>query len=212
MRLLLVRHAETVSNVESLIDTGIPGGGLTALGHRQSHALVNTLSGEPIDAIYASTHTRTGLTADPLARVRGITVEVDSGLGEISAGSLEMRGDSVAIAEYLSVLESWVGGRLSRRMPGGENGHEFLARYDFALQRIRAARCRAAAVFSHGGAIRTWTLIRARDAAGVVDVNRDVRNTEAIILTCTDSGWQLTGMFEPDNASCVRADPLQDFE
>ena len=212
MRLLLVRHAETSSNVGGLIDTAIPGAELTALGHKQSHALVNTLSGEPIDAIYTSTHARTGLTADPLARVRGIAVEADPGLGEISAGSLEMRGDSVAIAEYLSVLEAWVNGQLSRRMPGGETGHEFLARYDYAVQRILATRCRVAAVFSHGGAIRTWTLIRARDAAGVLDVNRDVRNTETIILTCTDSGWRVTGMLEPNTASCVRVDPLQDFE
>ncbi|CAA0105957.1 Putative phosphoserine phosphatase 2 [Mycolicibacterium vanbaalenii] len=212
MRLLLVRHAETDSNVAGLIDTGIPGPGLTVVGYRQSHALVETFSGERIESIYASTHARTALTAQPLARVRGITVEVDSGLGEISAGTLEMRGDSGAVAEYLAVLEAWVQGRLSRRMPGGENGHEFLARYDSALHRIRAAGCGVVAVFSHGGAIRTWSLIRVRGAAGVLDVNRDVGNTDAIVITHEDLGWRVGGMHEAQNASCARVDPLQDFE
>ena len=39
MRLLLVRHGQTPSNVAGLLDTALPGPGLTALGTRQAAAI-----------------------------------------------------------------------------------------------------------------------------------------------------------------------------
>ena len=38
MRLILVRHGQTPSNIERLLDTGAPGPGLTELGLAQSGA------------------------------------------------------------------------------------------------------------------------------------------------------------------------------
>jgi broad specificity phosphatase PhoE len=55
MRLLLVRHGQTPSNVRSLLDTAVPGPGLTELGERQAAAPPEALAGEDIDALYAST-------------------------------------------------------------------------------------------------------------------------------------------------------------
>ncbi|MBB5164023.1 histidine phosphatase family protein [Mycobacterium sp. AZCC_0083] len=212
MRLIFIRHAETESNVAGIIDTGVPGPGLTPLGSRQADALVNSLAGEDIDAIYASTQVRTAHTAGPLARARHLEVATDSGFGEISAGSLAMRGDPPAIDCYVGVLGAWVGGELSSRMPGGEDGHEFLGRFDAALARIRSSGCRTAAVFSHGGAIRTWTLIRARNADAAVDVNCDIENTEAIHVMWTGSVWEAVRSTVLETAPCVHANPLPDFE
>lgn len=44
MRLLLVRHGETPSNVDRLLDTAVPGPGLTRLGERQAAALPEALA------------------------------------------------------------------------------------------------------------------------------------------------------------------------
>lgn len=65
MRLLLVRHGQTPSNVEFLLDTAVPGPGLTALGERQAAALPEALADEDIEALYVSTLVRTQLTAAP---------------------------------------------------------------------------------------------------------------------------------------------------
>ena len=54
MRLLLIRHGQTPSNVLGLLDTAVPGPGLTDLGQQQAAALPETLADYRIDAIYAS--------------------------------------------------------------------------------------------------------------------------------------------------------------
>ncbi|MFT4229800.1 MAG: histidine phosphatase family protein [Microbacterium sp.] len=93
MRLLLLRHGQTPSNVAGVLDTGYPGAGLTELGVRQAEAVPGALAGEAIAAIAVSPLVRTGLTAAPLARERGITVRVQPGLEEISAGDWELSGE-----------------------------------------------------------------------------------------------------------------------
>ncbi|MFE6992907.1 histidine phosphatase family protein, partial [Streptomyces pharetrae] len=90
MRLLLVRHAQTPSNVKFLLDTAVPGPGLTELGERQAAALSEALAGQDIEAVYASTMIRTQLTAAPFAAARGLDVHVRDGIRELSAGDLEM--------------------------------------------------------------------------------------------------------------------------
>ena len=80
MRLLLIRHGQTPSNVIGALDTAIPGPGLTELGLEQADAVPAALSAEPIGAIFASTQLRAQLTAAPLAEDRGLTVEIRSGL------------------------------------------------------------------------------------------------------------------------------------
>ncbi len=64
MRLLLVRHGETPSNVHHLLDTAVPGPALTELGEAQAAALPEALAGEVIEAVYASPLLRARLTAD----------------------------------------------------------------------------------------------------------------------------------------------------
>jgi len=43
MRLILIRHGQTVSNVGGLLDTAHPGADLTPLGRQQAGSLVTTL-------------------------------------------------------------------------------------------------------------------------------------------------------------------------
>ncbi len=59
MRLILIRHGQTPSNVAFLLDTAVPGPGLTDLGEKQAAALPHTLADVDIDLLYVSTLTRT---------------------------------------------------------------------------------------------------------------------------------------------------------
>ena len=52
--------------------------------------------------------------------------------------------------------------RFIRSLPGGENAHAFLARYDEAIARIAAAGHDSAMAVSHGAALRTWVSERVR--------------------------------------------------
>src|SRR5690554_4609225 len=107
MRLLLIRHGQTPANVLGSLDTAHPGPGLTRLGKRQAAKVPTALDRDPIDAIFASTLTRTQLTADPLARERDVEIVVRRGLHEIEAGELEGRTDYDSVRTYLKTVHTW---------------------------------------------------------------------------------------------------------
>lgn len=193
MRLLLIRHGQTPSNVVGALDTAFPGAGLTPLGQVQSAAVPDALTGERIAGVYASRLVRTQLTAEPLTRHLSLQVEVRDGLEEISAGDLEMREDMDAVRAYVGPMIAWFEGDLSRSVPGGQDGHAFLERFDGALRRIAREHDRddTVAVFSHGAAIRTYTSLRAGlSAERAAELN--IMNTGMGVLDGDpDRGWEL---------------------
>jgi broad specificity phosphatase PhoE len=193
MRLLLIRHGQTPCNVAGELDTAVPGAPLTGLGQVQAGAVPAALAEEGIGGIYASTLVRTQLTAAPLARARGLKVQVRAGLEEISAGALEMRGDQQARQAYASCLAAWMHGELDRAMPGGADGHEFKGRFHRAVRQI--AGCHdpgdTVAVFSHGAAIRVYTALHAGIPAGEA-TRLEIMNTGAAALQGSPgTGWDL---------------------
>jgi broad specificity phosphatase PhoE len=192
VRLLLVRHGQTPTNVDYLLDTAVPGPGLTALGEQQAAALPEALADEDIEALYASTLIRTQLTAAPLAAARGLDVLVRDGIREIAAGDLEMLpGDSEEGERYMRTAFAWAAGESGLRMPGGESGAEFLARYDAVVAETAASGAGTAALVSHGAAIRTWTAARADNVDIDFAATHRLANTGVVILEGSPSdGWK----------------------
>lgn len=161
MKLLLIRHGQTPSNVIGALDTARPGPGLTGLGQAQAAAIPAALRDQRIDAIYASPLVRTQLTAAPLAADRGLETQVVEGLEEISAGDWEMHSDREAMEGYVRTARRWLTGDIDAAIPGGETGAAFFARYDAAIDDVAAAHeGGAAVVVSHGAAIRVWAAAR----------------------------------------------------
>jgi broad specificity phosphatase PhoE len=195
MRLILIRHGQTPSNVDHFLDTAVPGPGLTELGLGQAAALPEALAGEPIDAVYASNLVRTQLTAAPLAAALGLPVEVRAGLREVSAGSLEMRNDREAITGYLKTVYSWVKGDLDVHMPGGPDGHETFDRFDAVIAELRAAGLSTPVVVSHGAMIRAWCSSRATNVEPDFIVDNALSNTGVAVMESPDGGapgpWKL---------------------
>jgi len=153
MRLILVRHGRTASNVRLLLDTAPPGPELDAVGREQADALVERLAPWPIQAVYASTLTRSQQTAAPLAAALGLDVTVLPGLREVSAGEDEMAEN---VDRYLAVMMAWAEGHLDVAVPGGDDGVAFFDRFDDAVAQIVAAGHDVAALVSHGAALRMW--------------------------------------------------------
>ncbi|MEV5169858.1 histidine phosphatase family protein [Streptomyces flaveolus] len=192
MRLLLVRHGQTPSNLNHLLDTAVPGPGLTPLGEAQAAALPEALAGEDIEALYASTLVRTQLTAAPLAAARGLEVIVRDGIRELSAGDLEMLpGHTPEGERYLRTVFAWAAGDTALRMPGGESGEEALARYDAVVAEAAASGARSVAMVSHGAAIRVWTAARADNVDVTFAATHPLENTGVIILEGSPTdGWK----------------------
>lgn len=194
MRLLLVRHGQTRSNVEHLLDTAVPGADLSELGRDQAAALVPALGGLGVGAVTASTLVRTQQTAAPLAAHLGLPVAVADGLREIEAGDLEMRGDEESVRRYLDVVAAWLHGDLSVAEPGAEDGHAFFARYDAAvadaLAAARAAGVETVVLVSHGAAIRTWAGSRVRNVSADFVIATGLENTGVVDLVGSpEEGW-----------------------
>lgn len=192
MRLLLVRHGQTPSNLRHLLDTAVPGPGLTELGERQAAALPEVLTGEDIDVLYASTLIRTQLTAAPLAGARGLGVRVRDGIREVSAGDLEMQpGDSRAAHTYMTTLFAWAAGDTELRMPGGENGVEALGRFDAVVAEAAASGAGAVVMVSHGAAIRMWAAARVANVDVPFAAEHRLDNTGVVILEGSPAdGWK----------------------
>jgi broad specificity phosphatase PhoE len=193
MRLLLIRHGQTPANVLGALDTAAPGPGLTDLGRAQAAAIPDALADERIDAIYASQLVRTQQTAAPLARTRDEMHRIVlPGIHEVTAGSIEGNTDKESIKIYLTTVWAWAGGDLDVRMPDGEDGHEFFARFDADIERIVAEQAPDAtvALFSHGAAIRTWTAARATGLPTGDPKEHHLDNTAMVALEGSPSdGW-----------------------
>lgn len=186
MRLLLLRHGQTESNVIGALDTAIPGAPLTELGERQATAVPAGLPA--IDSITVSTLLRTQQTAAPLAASRGLVPAIVDGVKEIQAGALEMKSDHHSQGEYNATAYAWALGDLDLRMPGGETGHEFFDRFDAA---ITALSGETALVVSHGAAIRTWVAARCDNTSGAFAGDHKLANTALVTLRSTRHGWHL---------------------
>ncbi|MEL7976348.1 histidine phosphatase family protein [Isoptericola sp. F-RaC21] len=192
MRLLLLRHGQTPSNVAGLLDTGAPGPGLTPLGEEQAGAVPGALEGRRIDALAASSLVRTSLTVGPLAADRGLRPAVLDGLREIEAGSLEMSSDLADHHTYLETVFAWSRGDRSRRMPGGPDGDAFLARYDDAVAALAADGHDVVLAVSHGAAIRSWCGARVRGLDVEELAHTPLANTGLIEVDGDPaSGWRL---------------------
>lgn len=194
MRLTLIRHGQTPSNVAGLLDTVAPGPPLTELGRQQAAAIPAALADTPIDAVFTSNLVRTGQTAAPLAAARGLAPVELSGLREIVAGDLEMAGGADAIHRYIGTLWNWLEGDLGVRMPGAASGDEVLARFDAAVGEIGrvVGETGSAVAFSHGAVIRFWAAHRAGNAASTTAGKQHLDNTGAVVLDRVDGGgWQV---------------------
>ena len=189
MRLLLIRHGRTASNVARLLDTAPPGAPLDDVGLDQARALADTLADEPIEAVYASDLIRSQQTAEPLALRHGLEVIVRAGVREIQAGEDEMSADWV---RYLTTIISWQS-NIDTRIPGGETGREVLARFDAVLGEARAKGHRTIAVVSHGAMIRTWAATRATNLTLDFLRTTSLENTLVVDLAdAADGSWQVT--------------------
>jgi 2,3-bisphosphoglycerate-dependent phosphoglycerate mutase len=141
-RVLLIRHAQSAPSD----DVPEPDWPLSEVGLRQAEALARDLNEQQVDAIYASPYLRAGATVEPLARCRGLSIEVveDIRERELTHGKLEGWLDHLQ--------QSWAD--RDYQLPGGESSRQCQHRVVASLGEIAAQHHDASIVVcSHGNAL-----------------------------------------------------------
>lgn len=187
-----VRHAQSTANAAGIIDTEVPGPGLTALGETQAQAIAVTLGANAYDGIYVSDMIRTQLTAAPLAGDLGITPVVLPGVQEVNAGVFEGRSGVIAGIGYALPPVTWALGARFVPVLGGENGNGFEARVNEAVATIYATGETNPIVFSHGATITAWTLMNVDNPDLLLALTHPLGNTAVVVVAGDpEDGWTL---------------------
>lgn len=190
-----VRHAQSTANANGIIDTTVPGPGLTVpTGVDQAVAVAAGLAAGLPDGIFVSDMIRTGETAAPLVAQTGIQPVTIGGLREIAAGILEgLPGTPGVLYDITNLLYTipvalWSLGARSIPTPFGEDGNSFNARVTDALADVYASGATNPVVFSHGATIQAWTLMNTVNPV----LRPPLKNTDTVVVTGNpEDGWTL---------------------
>ncbi|MEO8971847.1 MAG: histidine phosphatase family protein [Ktedonobacteraceae bacterium] len=186
MRLLLVRHGLTLSNVQGRY-TGQSDVPLTEVGERQAEAVGKRLATETLDVIVSSDLQRARDTANAIARHHNLPVWEDADLREASLGEWEgLTYREVSTLYRELVLQRREDPNLSA--PGGESVIQI---------RDRVARARARWQSQYPNSTMVWVT-----HAGVIEVS-----------LCLFLGIDLKQrrQFRHDNASITEFDLSRDY-
>ena len=158
---LIVRHGQSLANAENIY-LGHTDMDLSELGYRQAEVCAEALRDVRVDAIYSSDLMRARHTAEPHARLRGMSVLPRRELRELNVGLWENRRIEDIIAEWGD--EFLVGWRQNYGIfcpPGGEAVLDGGRRFCRELVRIgREHPGGVILIASHAAVIRaTWGLV-----------------------------------------------------
>lgn len=208
-RLVLVRHGQSVSNVERRLDTRPPGRALTELGREQARTFARDWT-HPVGLVAHSVALRAIETAHGIAGELGLGTMTLEGIHEVQVGDLEDRNDDEAHEQFTAVYQRWQEGDLDAALPGGESGTAVLDRYLPVVSQLRMrylddhAWLGDVVVVSHGAAIRlVGAALGGIDASFALD--NHLANTQPVVLSpITDGRWSCvqwaehTPPFEPE--------------
>jgi len=208
-----VRHGQSIANAANLIDTGVPGTGLTSLGAQQANSTGSALYGQgPFAGIFMSQLTRVQETAAPLAGLYGISmnnVPILPGLNEINAGVFDGASDiSPQGLLYLVAPVAWTLGFpiVPMMAPGSAhlNGIVFDQGFTNGLQTMYGTAMGNPVVstgngqvtdvaFSSEFAIEVGTLMNVNNPDPLLMLTHPLPNTGVVVVQGSpQGGWTMT--------------------
>ena len=154
MRLIVVRHGETLYNIQHRI-TGQSDVPLSPLGERQAELVGAYLAHEKIDLIVSSDLQRARATAQAIAGVHDLPVHDDADLREIAMGEWEGHNTEEITALFADSQVKWRTDATNYAIPGGgENITQVHARIARAVEHWYTQYPAATVVWTtHGGFI-----------------------------------------------------------
>ena len=154
-RIYIIRHAEAEGNLYRRIH-GQYDSLVTPWGYRQIEALEKRFQDIHLDAVYSSDLFRTQTTAKALYLPKGLPLQLEPGLREISMGDWEDDTWGGAARKHPEQMAYFSGGNAHYTPMGGESFQELRQRVVSTYYRLAAANDgKTIACVSHGEAIRT---------------------------------------------------------
>jgi len=153
--LCLIRHGQTDWNLEGRYQgqSDVP---LNEKGLEQAKSLIEKLNGKTFAAIYSSDLIRARQTAEPIAKMLGIDIQIEPRLREINQGQWEGVLVEDIKARYAKIWSQRTEDPANVRPPGGETVREVATRVYAALNDIvRRFPTAHVLVLSHGLSIAT---------------------------------------------------------
>ena len=153
MRLILVRHGETMYNAQRRF-TGQSDVPLNPLGERQTAALGECLATEHLDVIVTSDLERTRVTAGTIAHIHHLPIQEDRDLREMALGEWEGYTYDEVLARNANLVTQWRDDPAIYAPPGGETVAQLRDRCARALKRWQTQYPEANVLWvTHGGLI-----------------------------------------------------------
>ena len=155
MKFYFVRHGESEANILHEISNRGWKHGLTEKGREQAAALAHHLRAIKAHKIFTSPLMRAVQTAEILAEVLALEVEVTDALREFDCGIAEGHADEAHWALWRWVMAEWLErGRADSRIPEGESLTDIHARFFPFIHRLVAEKQNddeAVILIGHGG-------------------------------------------------------------
>lgn len=133
--LYLIRHGEN-DWVGKRLPGWAPGLHLNGRGREQAERLAGDLATVGFEAVYSSPLERAVETAEPIARLQGLTLETRTELGEVRVG--RWQGQPLRLLRVRRLWPTIQHAPSRARFPGGESFPEAQARLVAAVERILA--------------------------------------------------------------------------
>lgn len=154
MRLIVVRHGETLYNIQNRI-TGQSDVPLSPLGEHQAELVGAYLAKEKIDIVISSDLHRALATAQAIARLHDLPVQEDADLREIAMGEWEGHNSEEIAARFADSQAQWRANAATYAIPGGgENITQVHTRIARAVERWYTQYPDATIIWAtHGGFI-----------------------------------------------------------
>lgn len=137
MKLILVRHGETVWNLEQRVQ-GLSDIELSERGTEQAKILGRCLKDEAIERIVSSPLKRAYQTARAIGRFHDVDIEIDKDLRELDQGVFDGLTFREMRKRYASFLSKWAVDPGPLVIPGGESLVDLQRRAWPAIERIIA--------------------------------------------------------------------------
>jgi broad specificity phosphatase PhoE len=150
---VIIRHGQSQGNAEGRFGghTDTP---LSPRGRRQAQATARALAGENFSAIYSSDLPRAIETADPLAKLTGVSLQTTEALRERSVGVMEGLTFEEAADQHPEQYQALLRRDFEHVLVGGESYRQTLDRasrlLDEAIEQHKGGRI---VLFAHTGTI-----------------------------------------------------------
>ncbi|HRF99398.1 MAG TPA: histidine phosphatase family protein, partial [Aggregatilineales bacterium] len=108
MTIYIIRHGQSIVNVERRLTCRDHSGDLTTLGYNQAYRAGVWLKDKGIRRMVVSPFERTRQTADLIGKEIGLSYTLDNDLQEIHCGSLEGQSTRDGWGQWLQIYQQWL--------------------------------------------------------------------------------------------------------